>query len=123
MLVSEDQAMALIGEVSDEEIKGALFSVRDDKAPGSDGFFAYFFKKTWRTVGAEFCEAIKEFFSSGQLLKQMNHSTIAIVPKIINASRVEDCRPIACCNVSYKVISKILASRLSPILVNLIDPA
>ncbi|GFZ13128.1 hypothetical protein Acr_23g0015130 [Actinidia rufa] len=37
--------------------------------------------------------------------------------------KVEDFRPIACCNVVYKVISKILAMRLSPILEILIDPA
>ena len=53
----------------------------------------------------------------------MNHSIIALVPKSKTASRVEDFRPIACCNVSYKVISKILAVRLAPVMTKLIDPA
>ena len=53
----------------------------------------------------------------------MNHSVIALVPKTCNASKVEEFRPIACCNVSYKVISKILAAKLSVLLPNLIDPA
>ena len=53
----------------------------------------------------------------------MNHSVITLVPKTCNASKVEEFRPIACCNVSYKVISKILAARLSVILPYLIDPA
>ncbi|GFY81548.1 hypothetical protein Acr_01g0013570 [Actinidia rufa] len=88
--VNEAQAMDLIRAVSDEEIKGALFSTEDDKSPGPDGFSAYFFKRAWRTVGPEFCEAIKEFFSSRQLLKQMNYSIIALVPKNKSASRVED---------------------------------
>ncbi|GFY92706.1 pyruvate decarboxylase-2 [Actinidia rufa] len=66
--------------------------------------------------------AVKEFFVSGKLLKQLNHAVIALVPKLASASRVEEFRPIACCNVIYKVISKILAARLSPILESLIDP-
>ncbi|GFZ12259.1 hypothetical protein Acr_23g0006440 [Actinidia rufa] len=122
-LVDEAQANALTHAVSDEEITEALFSIGNDKAPGPDGFSSYFFKMAWNIVGGDFCDAVKEFFSSGQILRQMNHSVIALVPKSNNASNVEDYRPIACCNVSYKVISKILASRLSPILTQLIDPA
>ena len=46
-----------------------------------------------------------------------------LVPKSLNAYRVEEFRPISCCNTVYKIISKILALRLSPILEKLIDPA
>ena len=83
--VSGAQASDLIRAVSDEDIKSALFSIGDDKSPGLDGFSAYFFKRAWSTVGSDFCEAIREFFSSGQLLKQMNHSIIALVPKSTSA--------------------------------------
>lgn len=64
-----------------------------------------------------------EFFRTGSLLKQINHSAIALVPKNSHASRVGDYRPISCCNVFYKVISKILASRISGVLESVIDPA
>ncbi|GFY91496.1 hypothetical protein Acr_07g0016920 [Actinidia rufa] len=122
-LVDDGQATELMRAITDKEIKESLFSIGDDKAPGPDGYSAHFFKRAWNIVGTEFCEAVKEFFSSGQILKQMNHSMIALVPKSCNASKVEEFRPIACCNVSYKVISKILAGRLSVILPNLIDSA
>ncbi|GFZ11375.1 hypothetical protein Acr_22g0007730 [Actinidia rufa] len=81
-ILSEVQSMSLIGEVFDKEIKGAVVNIGDDNALGPDGFSAYFFKKAWKTVGAEFCEAIKEFFYSVQLLKKMNHSKIALIPKL-----------------------------------------
>ncbi|GFS36124.1 hypothetical protein Acr_00g0044230 [Actinidia rufa] len=90
-IVEEEHALSLIQPVLDKEIKSALFSIGDDKAPG-------------------------------KILKQLNHAVIALVPKTASASRVEEFRPIACCNVIYKVISKILAARLSPILESLIDP-
>lgn len=63
-----------------------------------------------------------EFFSSGQILKQWNWTTITLIPKIVNAERVTDFRPISCCNILYKVISKILARRLEKILPDMISP-
>ncbi|GFS44393.1 hypothetical protein Acr_00g0090060 [Actinidia rufa] len=121
--VSDTQGMDLIRPVADEEIKAALYGIGDDKAPGPDGYSAYFFKKSWSIIGEDVCLAIKEFFMSGNILNQINHAIIALVPKSANTTRVEDFRPISCCNVVYKIISKILASRLSPILESLIDPA
>ena len=117
------QATSLIQPVTAEDIKNALFSIGEDKAPGPDGFSSCFFKKAWGTVGRDFTEAILEFFSSGKMLKQINHSALSLIPKSKNADKVEDFRPIACCNVMYKVISKILAARLAPVLLGIIDTA
>ena len=69
------------------------------------------------------CRAVHEFFVSGKLLKQQNHTAVSLIPKLNHAQDVGDFRPIACCNVMYKVISKILASRLAPILGHIIDNA
>ena len=74
-------------------------------------------------MGNQFCQAVKEFFSSGSLLKQINHTTVVLIPKNAHASVVTDYRPISCCNVLYKVISKILATRMVPVLGSIIDQA
>ena len=122
-LLSAAHAEALIRSVSHQEIKDALFDIGDEKAPGPDGFSASFFKKAWNTVGDLFCQAVFEFFRSGKLLKQINHAVIVLIPKSAHADSVGDFRPIACCNVTYKVIAKILASRLAPMLDSFIDKA
>ncbi|GFZ09700.1 hypothetical protein Acr_21g0002990 [Actinidia rufa] len=122
-LVSEDQALELIRPVLDEEIKAALFEIGDDKAPGPDGYSSCFFKRTWNSTGTDVFLAVKEFFTSGCILKQLNNATIVLVPKSLNASRVGHVRPISCCNTVYKIISKILDLRLSTVLEKLIDPA
>ena len=121
--ISSNQASDLIKVVSSEEIKEALFSIGNDKSPGPDGYSALFFKRAWDIIGMQLCDAVKEFFSSGSLLKQINHTLIALVPKSSHANSVCDFRPISCCNVIYKVISKILALRLRPVLGGIIDPA
>ncbi|KAL2472429.1 Uncharacterized protein Adt_40565 [Abeliophyllum distichum] len=121
--LSQEQAAALVREISSHEIKEALFDIGEDKSLGPIGYTSCFFKKAWHTIGEDFCVAIKEFFTSSLLLKQINHMIIALIPKSGHATTVGDYRPIACCNVIYKVIAKILASRLALILDNLVDQA
>ena len=82
-----------------------------------------FFQKDLESTGTDVFLAVKEFFRSGCILKQLNHATIVLVLKSLNASRVGDFRPISCCNTVYKIISKILDLRLSTVLEKLIDPA
>ncbi|GFZ00592.1 eukaryotic translation initiation factor 4E [Actinidia rufa] len=114
----------LLGTRKDcQKLDNGILAEGDDKAPGPDGYSSCFFKKSWDITGTDVCLAVKEFFRAGFILKQLNHATIVLVPKSENATRVEDFRPISCCNVVYKTIFKILALRLSPILKKLIDPA
>ncbi|GJZ33432.1 hypothetical protein Tco_0578868 [Tanacetum coccineum] len=58
-------------DVSDDEIKNALFDIDGNKAPGLDGFSSQFFKAAWSTVGGDLCKDVKEFFKSGKLLKEV----------------------------------------------------
>ena len=112
-MLDEGSHSLLLAPVTNEEIRSTLFSMGKDKAPGLDGYSSYFFKKSWEVIGADFCYAIRDFFSSGKLLKQVNHSIIALVPKLVNISSPLDFRPISCCNVIYKVISKLLDDRMA----------
>jgi hypothetical protein len=111
-----------LAPVSNEAIKETLFSIGNDKALGPDGYSSLFFKKSWDIVGADFYAAVQDFFSSGQILKQINHSIIALVLKSANVNSANDFRPISCYNVIYKVISKILAGILSHALQDIIGP-
>ncbi|GJX31051.1 hypothetical protein Tco_0240906 [Tanacetum coccineum] len=76
-------------DVTDIEVKNVLFSIGDDKAPGPDSFTAAFFKKAWDVVGGDITYAIRDFFSNGKLLKELNHTIIALIPKLI-ANRVKE---------------------------------
>lgn len=107
---------------SKDDIKAALFGIDNNKAPGPDGYSSLFFKSAWSVVGEDFCAAVQDFLSSGKMLKQINHSVISLIPKSAHASSPGDFRPISCCNVVYKVISKLLASRLAVALSSIISP-
>ncbi|XP_022019376.1 uncharacterized protein LOC110919413 [Helianthus annuus] len=96
-------------------------SIGENKAPGPDGFTSAFFKHAWDTVGEEVTDAILAFFDNGQLLKQINHTIIALVPKKETPNSVLDYRPISCCNVLFKCISKITTDRLKGYLDGLVS--
>ena len=55
-------------------------------------------------------------------MRQLNHSIIALIPKAANVNITANFRPISCCNVVYKVISKILSGRLASTLNGIISP-
>ena len=108
---------------SDIEIKNAFFSLHSNKAPGPDGFNAHFFKDSWSLIGSSIIEAVAEFFRSGDILRELNNTIVALIPKIPNPTKMGDFRPISCCNTVYKCISKIIASRIKSVLPDLVDQA
>ena len=112
----EEDKLMLTKEVTEEEIRKTLFSMPVNKSPGPDGFTCEFFKETWSIVGRDFVVAIQSFFKTGFLPKGVNSTILALIPKKTEAKVMKDYRPISCCNVLYKVISKILANRLKNIL-------
>ena len=78
-------------EISHEEIKEALFSIDDYKAPGPDGFSSFFFfKVAWSIVGSDVINAVLSFFKSGSLLREIHCTIIALVPKVPNPESMND---------------------------------
>ena len=52
----------------------------------------------------------------------MNHTLIALIPKIPNPETTAHYRPISLCNTVYKILAKILVNRMRPILQRIIHP-
>ena len=93
------------------------------KAPRPDGFLALSYKHYWEIVGDQIILATQSFFRSGRILSELNEPFIAIIPKKNGSCNFNQFRFISLCNVFYKVIFKIIVSRLRPLLLCMIDPA
>ena len=93
----------------------------DNTAPRMDGFIDGFFKRAWGIVGTNVCTVVLQFFHNGKFLRQLNSTLITLIPKKLSATCVIDFRPIALCNVLYKIIAKVLANRLQLILPDLVS--
>ncbi|KAL3507257.1 hypothetical protein ACH5RR_032639 [Cinchona calisaya] len=80
-----------------------------------------FFTKNWNVVKKDFVAAIQYCFSNEYMYYPINSTIITIIPKIPNPSKIQDYRPISCCNIIYKCYSKVLAQRLKRVLSGLVN--
>lgn len=46
------------------------------------------------------------------MLRELNRTSIVLVPKVKNPEEVSQFRPISCCNFGYKIISKVLVNKM-----------
>ena len=121
--VSDQENLGLCKVPSRDEIKKVVYGMKALKAPGPDGFLALFYKHYWDIVGDQLVFAVQSFFLNGWLQKDFNKTFISLIPKKKGAHNFNHFRPIGLCNVSYKVISKIIVNRLRPLLDKMVDSA
>jgi hypothetical protein len=114
--VTADDNDDLTKEFTVEEFKAAVFSMHSDKAPGPDGLNPAFYKRFWDLCGYEVFTTSKQWLQRGRFPPQLNNTNIVLIPKVDNPTSMKDLRPISLCNVIYKIISKVLANRLKPLL-------
>jgi len=108
--VPTDCFAVLLCPTSKQEVWNVISVMDNNKAQGPDGFNVLFFKKAWNIIGDDIFEAVNEFFTTGKILKQINHAIIVLIPKHDQASQVNHFIPISCCNLLYKIVSKILST-------------
>ena len=120
--ISKEENMDLIKEVIDEEILATLSQMSNLKSPGPDGLQASFYQKYWKIVRKFVCKMVRAFFYNGHLLKEINRTVITLIPKLESPEASHHYRPISLCNVSYKIIAKILANRVKPLLNKIFSP-
>lgn len=65
---------------------------------------------------------VQEAFEKGEVDAQMLETLVVLIPKLDSPSTVKEFRPISLCNVIYKLITKVIVSRVRPMMNRLIGP-
>lgn len=105
-----------------EEVKEAVFSISGNSTPGPNGFSADFYQKCWSIVGKDVVDAVIQFFEGAYLSRSFTATSIVLIPKKENPICWADYRPISLCNVSNKIITKLIMAQLTPLLPDIIAP-
>ncbi|XP_020672051.1 uncharacterized protein LOC110092048 [Dendrobium catenatum] len=114
--LSDNLANLLISPFLEGEIKTAVMKGSSKLASGPDGFNYHFYKTGWHIIGPLLCKEINAFFSKGYLPSGIKATALVIIPKSSNATTISDYSPISLCNTLYKIIAKVIAARLKPLM-------
>ena len=113
--VSEEENNHLTAPYTEEEVKKAVFQMEHNKAPGPDGFPAEFYQNFWEVIKSDLLELFG-YLHVGQLeLFRLNFGEIILLPKINEAERIQQYRPICLLNVSFKMFTKVATIRLNSV--------
>lgn len=74
------------------------------------------YKACRHIIKGDVIATMQEFFQKGMLSKVSNNTIVTLIPKTDRAKTIREFRPIAGCTTFYKIISKILTSRLGKVL-------
>ena len=111
-VVTDEFNQLLLKPYSKEEIHYALQQMHPCKAPRPDGMHAIFYQRFWHIVGDEVPSFVSNMLHGSLSPRCVNHTNIALIPKVKHPSKAAEFRPIALCNVLYKLVSKALVIRL-----------
>lgn len=56
------------------------------------------------------------------MVADLNDTLITLIPKLPVVTKLKDFRPISLCNVTYKLVAKVLAQRLRVLMEKLVSP-
>lgn len=85
----------------EKDIFSAITNLGLNKALSPDGMTGLFHKSYCPTVKSSVICSVQSFFRAGFMLKEFNHTNIALIPKVDNPSMVNHLRPTSFTNFNY----------------------
>ncbi|CAM8953759.1 unnamed protein product [Rhodiola kirilowii] len=119
--INEEARSDLTRPYSESEIREAVFQMYRTKAPGPDVFSALFYQKNWSLIKGKLTIQILRMMNDRLLEDGINKTQITLIPKTKDPKAVGEYRPISLCNVGAKIVTKVLANRLKPVLPTIIS--
>ena len=121
-LVNAKDNHVLMKPFSEKEIVEFIWVMELDKALGTNGFSVHFYKVCWSIIKTDLVRMVSAFQRKSKVGGCTNSTFLALIPKEVNPSSFDRFHPISLCNVSYKILAKLLANRFKLLLGKPISP-
>ena len=118
--VPEEDHAELEAELSAQELQEALQSMQSGKAPGIDGLPADFYKALWPVIGDDLLSVLRDSLSNGRLPLSCRRAVLTLLPKKGDLQEIKNWRPVSLLCTDYKLLSKVLATRLRKVMEHVI---
>jgi hypothetical protein len=120
--VSPEENDILISPFTESEVRDAVFQMEHNKAPGPDGFPAEFYQVFWGIIKEDLLFLFADLHREALDLYSLNFGIITLIPKIQNATKIQQYRPICVLNVSFKIFTKVGTNRLNMVAKTVVSP-
>jgi hypothetical protein len=88
--------------------------MKSNRAPGSDEIPTEFYQHCWEVVKIDVMNLFHNFHNGSLNLQRFNYGVITLLPKMADANKIQQYRPICLLRCIYKLITKTLTIRLDP---------
>ncbi|KAI3375656.1 hypothetical protein L3Q82_003720 [Scortum barcoo] len=112
----------LEAQLTPQELYAALMSLKSGKAPGIDGLPVDFYKSFWSVLGEDLLEVFNDCLERGRLPLSCRRAVITLLPKKGDLQELKNWRPVSLLCTDYKILPKVLASRLREVMASIIHP-
>ena len=119
---SEESNCCMTEYFTMEELKNSIKSSKRNKAPGCDGLPIEFYVVFFNDIAEVLLAALNEAFKTERLHTSARRGIINLIPKKgLDTRYLKNARPISLLTSDYKLVEKMLANRIKPILNEIVN--
>eukprot|EP00253_Pinus_taeda_P023722 PITA_23722 len=111
-IFDNDANNSIYHPVSEDELLRIMRSFQKDKCPGPDGWTIEFFLHFFDIFKADILSLVESSRLSGVIHPHTSSTLIALISKNADPLTFKDFRPISLCNITFKIITKVIAERI-----------
>lgn len=107
-VVTDNMNNMVVEEFTRAEAEEGLKHMAPLKVLLLDGMPPIFYQNYWPSIGDKVTDAVLSCLNMDKILSSLNHTFLTLIPKVKRLEKVLEFRPIALCNILYKLISKVI---------------
>jgi len=105
-----------------EELGHAITQGKANNAPGHNGICLEVFRTTWDVLKLDLLQIMNHTYIEGITTARHLLGLIVCLPKNVHPKNADDYRPLPLLNNDYKILARIIANRLRPLLAPISHP-
>ena len=119
--ISNENKENLENNISNKEILNAINLMNTNKSPSFDGIPIEFYSKYWEIISIEISTIIRNIITGTELKEYQRRAIITLIPKDGDLELLKSWRQISLISTDIKIVAKILANRIKPIMPDIIS--